>query len=523
MKSQRTSAEFKKLRAADQKRQQQISFLERQVQRFQKETTLAKKEEREAKDARRKMETELAGGSGGQYLAEKYTALRKRTRALKSRCEEQAEVLESQETNLHRAASEIDVLARALEVRVHELGLPQGKRSKGKNAQVRDSLIYEVAQQRSEMQQMAAELADNYDTIEQLKRRLIDAEIAAANVTEEKSSSDAQVDDTQRQLVEAQTQLSKREEELRKFETDRDVMIDYIKEKQEEKVLLEKKNEDERTGRMKLLEEAQSEVHELSQANIVMTEQLRATDKRKNQLEQVQQMVESQLASKHVKINNMQTELLTANSTVASLASECASLKSRLDGHESEYASLETKVKMTDDLQTVTSEEIRELRDIVRKLEEGKSRDEQDMVQIRSQLTEEMRAKKLLEVELSKVMDQLANEIRQKAELIKDSLQRKGRLDALSSDKHLLRSTLLDQISSLREQLKQAKRSPARFSAVAARTSPRSPRSPDNILSNSALKRQIMADSYARRNSPTQFRHSPMNSPSLQDLANDEW
>ena len=142
------------------KRDQQISFLNRQIERLTSESTKATAGKKEAELARRKIETELAGGSGGQYLAEKYQALRKRTRALKNRCEAQAEVLDSQETNLHRAATEIDILARALEVRVHELGLAPGKRSKGKQSQARDSLIYEVAQQRSEMQQMVSIQSD---------------------------------------------------------------------------------------------------------------------------------------------------------------------------------------------------------------------------------------------------------------------------------------------------------------------------------------------------------------------------
>ena len=369
-KSSKQFDELTSLKANKTKSDQQIHFLNKQIQRITAEKIKAESARKVVEEARRKIEQKLAGGSGGQYLAEKYQALRTRTRALKNRCEEQANVLESQETNLHKAASQIDILARALEVRVNELGL-SGKRTKGRGAaaQVRDSLLYEVASQRSEMQSMAGELADNYDMIEKLRQRLIASETEAAQVSEEKSSTEMQAEEVLEKLEETRMQLSTREEELAKFGTDRDVMIDYIKEMQEEKMMREKESQNETTITSKMIEELKRKVNDLTQQNIVLEETNKMIEKRKKQLEKVQELTEGRLASEHVEVANMRAELMEAQQTCASLASETSTLRSTLEGRENQYASLETKAKLTDELRENTSEELRVLLDAVNDLE----------------------------------------------------------------------------------------------------------------------------------------------------------
>ena len=54
----------------------------------------------------------------------------------------------------------------------------------------------------------------------------------------------------------------------------------------------------------------------------------------------------------------MRIELMEAQRTCASLASETAILRNRLEGRDTEYASLETKTKMTNALRETTSEEV---------------------------------------------------------------------------------------------------------------------------------------------------------------------
>lgn len=70
------------------------------------------------------------------------------------RCEQelakQREIVSSQEALLTKAAKEVEVLARALEIRGEELGL---------HGDVRSSLLYEVAQRKQEAHTLAMELA----------------------------------------------------------------------------------------------------------------------------------------------------------------------------------------------------------------------------------------------------------------------------------------------------------------------------------------------------------------------------
>ena len=65
----------------------------------------------------------------------------------------------------------------------------------------------------------------------------------------------------------------------------------------------------------------------------------------------------------------MRAELMEAQQTCASLASETSTLRSTLEGRENQYASLETKAKLTDELRENTSEELRVLLDAVNDLE----------------------------------------------------------------------------------------------------------------------------------------------------------
>jgi chromosome segregation ATPase len=104
VKSSKQADELHALRAKTPKTEHHANALQRQIERLTSEKNQAEKKCKIANEARRKIEQKLAGGSGGQYLAEKYQALRTRTRALKTRCEEQAQVLESQENSLNKAA-----------------------------------------------------------------------------------------------------------------------------------------------------------------------------------------------------------------------------------------------------------------------------------------------------------------------------------------------------------------------------------------------------------------------------------
>ena len=137
--------------------------------------------------------------------------------------------ISSQEGSLIKAASQIDILARALEVRVQELGLQQP----GPRRDAKESLVYEVAMQRSEMQRLAGELAQRSSEVEALRLQVSELKIRDENLADQKTKDDAEAADTQRSLEVALEKIKGQAAEIAKMETDRDVMIDYIKEMQE--------------------------------------------------------------------------------------------------------------------------------------------------------------------------------------------------------------------------------------------------------------------------------------------------
>jgi len=528
IKSNAQAEELQSLKNNRPKTDQQVSVLKRQIERITADKKKAEARCKVANEARRKIEQKLAGGSGGQYLAEKYQALRTRTRSLKSRCEEQAEVLERHEIALKKAANQIDILARALEVRVYELGLQQSsssnnnrrtKNSKSvtssKNA-ARESLLYEVAQQRHEMQQMASELAENFDTIENLKQKLVNSQTDALSITEVKKSIEEYSSDIQKELDETKDMLAQKTSELNKFSKDRNVILDYIKDKQEENVLVIDEYKNKNNELVKELNDAKDQINLLNVKNSALSEELQTTIKRKTQLEKVQELTEGRLASEHIEISNMRAELNKSQQTCASLASKVASLTTRMESKENEYNSLQDKIQATNDLRTITSDELRVLRDQVATLE----RDNKIITNDKEKM-ENTYQKNLEEVmfELENVLsekEKITNDMNNAANALKSLKEenailtarlseKRGEADAMRENKGLLQKTLLDQITTLRDrvqylegQLSGGSSSRSRNSKNKSPTSPRktSPYAESSKLRDSALKRRVNCFSF---------------------------
>ena len=479
VKSSKQADELQALRAKTPKTEHHANALQRQIERLTSEKNQAEKKCKIANEARRKIEQKLAGGSGGQYLAEKYQALRTRTRALKTRCEEQAQVLESQENSLNKAAGQIDILARALEVRVYELGLSSSssnpnKRSKGgkqgqKNgttstASARNSLLYEVAQQRHEMQQMASELATNYDTIEYLKKAVIDSETKAITITEQKTTSEDNNNTMLLELNDTTHMLKEKERELAEFTRDRDVMIDYIKDMQEKNVFTMDENECKIQLLRKELTETTRRMEEMVQLNKTLTEEVRTVLKRKNQLEKVQQLTEGRLASEHVEIANMRAELSTSQQNNAHLVTEVTALNNRIANQVQQNNSLAGQINMTNELRTATSDELGVLRNRATTLETSN----------KTILHEKMTMENKYQININNVMTELEDTISEKETITKDMNnavqtlkllraentdlaarlgEKRGEADAMRENKGLLQKTLLDQITTLRDRV----------------------------------------------------------------------
>ena len=89
-------------------------------------------------------------------------------------------------------------------------------------------------------------------------------------------------------------------------------------------MMREKERENETTITSKMIEELKRKVNDLTQQNIVLDETNKVIEKRKKQLEKVQELTEGRLASEHVEVANMRAELMEAQQTCASLASETA-------------------------------------------------------------------------------------------------------------------------------------------------------------------------------------------------------
>ena len=254
----------------------------------------------EAKAYASKLEVKLAGGSGGQYVAEKYEALRTRARALKQRSEEQAEVIASQEVSLEKSVQEIEVLTRALEIRADEIGVMGRGTGTGSSAEnVRGGLLLELAQSRHKNQLLAAEVAS--------------AEGKAANAQEQLANLEgryeraagllkAQVVNLRayEEWLTASTQLSQDlEQQLKQAEDDKAQLLGTVENLQEQLSTAEmqaKSIADESDATITSLRSELTEVHR-NCANL--RRQLGDAEEHRDRIIQVQSLTEERLAREH--------------------------------------------------------------------------------------------------------------------------------------------------------------------------------------------------------------------------------
>ncbi len=462
-KSQGYIAELRSLRDARAKADQQVRFLNRQVERLRHERTEAAVEAKAAREAKRKIEQKLAGGSGGQYLAEKYQALRVRARALKQKCEDQASVVSSQEASLLKAASQIDVLARALEVRVQELGLGQPGRGGGGGGGggARSSLLYEVAQQRSEMQRLAGELAERTSQVNGLRGELALSRTATAAAVDAKTAVDAHAGNTARDLEAARSQAEQQAVEITRLGRDRDVMIDYIKEMQEqsstnavEAAAAADRAAREITALRARAQEAEGKVS-------VLQETVQVAEKRATQMGQIQELTEGRLASEHVEIASLRTELLESQRKLTVAQAELAQASSRLEAATAEGSVLEDRVRQADEKRNESEQKVgvavaradlaeRQVADANARLKRLEAEYQSNLEGVLKELERTVGEKEKINADMQTAVSTLATLREENTGLLSRLGSLQGADDAIRENKGLLQKTLLDQIAALR-------------------------------------------------------------------------
>ena len=465
--------ELRGLRADKSKTESRVVTLARQCEVLKEECAGAAAEMQAAKDAKRRIEQKLAGGTGGQYLAEKYQALRARARALKQRSEEQARTISSQEGSLIKAANQIDILARALEVRVQELGL----RQPGPRRDAKESLIYEVAMQRNEMQRLAGELAQQCAEAEELRMRLAEARAKAAEMTCHKAQDEAEAADAARSLEAALAKIEEQSGEMAKMGTDRDVMIDYIKEMQDKMTTQEQQGKDAASQAAKEIMDLKLAVNTARSEATLLRQQLAVAEERVAKLNQVQQLTEGRMASEHAEMTSARADMLAGKKQAMVAQEEAVQLREQLASAKAEHAALRLSVERTNAARSSTEkaaavERVRTLELETRIAEvEGSSAEERakhqrDMKNVLQELEESVEDKEKINMEMERAAASLSalreENMLLRAKLVAASPPRSRRRDGgeaspisfPDANQGLIQKTLLERISKLRAHIR---------------------------------------------------------------------
>jgi chromosome segregation ATPase len=466
--------ELRTLRAEKGKSVSSLATLSRQCERLKEQSAMAAAETRAAKDTTRRIEQKLAGGTGGQYLAEKYKALRERARALKQRSEEQAVTISSQESSLIKAANQIDILARALEVRVQELGL----RQPGPRRDAKESLIYEVAMQRNEMQRLAGELAQQSAQTEELRAKLAEAQADAADMTSHKALGEAQAADTARSLEAALAKIEEQSQEMAKMGTDRDVMIDYIKEMQDKMTTQENQANDTESRTTKEIMDLKLAINTAQSEATLLRQQLSVFEERVAKLTKVQQLTEGRMASEHAEMMSTQADMLAKEKQAKVARNEAAQLREQLASAEAELAELRLEAERTNAARTSTEKAAAAERVLVLELEtriaevesssvKEREKYQREMQKVLQELENSVQDKGRINVEMGRAAASLAalreENLSLRAKLVaaspprstRDGMGDAARISLPEDNAGLIQKTLLEQISKLRARVRQ--------------------------------------------------------------------
>ena len=176
-------------------------------------------EVRKAKRYIKRLEVRVTG-SKGPALAKRNGNLRSKVAELEAQLDAKAKRIASQENDLHRAATEIEVLGRALEMRDDDL------RKEG----VSTKMLDEVARQQHHSHALALDLAETREK-ECTARKA--AEASQARVRELETKCDDQQEEAaaaKAELNAAESLVAELQSQVQNFQQERNVMLEYIQE-----------------------------------------------------------------------------------------------------------------------------------------------------------------------------------------------------------------------------------------------------------------------------------------------------
>lgn len=178
------------------------------------------------RDYATKLEKKLGKGGKTRYLADKNIHLRQQINALTEKIEQQNNIMKSQETDLHRAADEIEILARALEVRAEDIG-------DGVDGSLRSALLYEVAQKQQENHRLGLDLANKNERLKELDSEAELAIAAGQELRDRCNELELRYDAVETKAHNEVNEKIELQKKLSEYQQERNVMLDFIQESAE--------------------------------------------------------------------------------------------------------------------------------------------------------------------------------------------------------------------------------------------------------------------------------------------------
>ena len=454
IKCQEYRQETHDLRAVSETHQKQIAYAERKAKHLKTERDELREKFDSSQKMLNKIERKLAGGTGGQYLADRYKELRRHAKALKAKVQQQADIISSQEGNLYKASEEIEVLARALEVRSEELKLQNG-------GSVEDSLLYEVASLKQKINNMGDVITDKEEKMYSMKQEVESLKVKLIEQEDLKRKAEGAAIDLRRECDDSKEREGHALERADGLENERTIMLDYIKEMQEKLTELQSRSAlDEKSYKSKI-QTLNNALERLKQKDGGTSGKLLVAEQRVENMERVQTLTEQRLAEEHVKKNDLKDHVASQSQQIRAAATEAVSLKQNIMILEEEKGKQERTIshlrKQLDEnnlmLEDMGAQTVK-MRQSLETLQDAKNDEEVGfrgkiegiVSELEKAVLDKERAESSMRVALDKY-DQMEAERNEAIAKLKDA---ENASYLIKENKSLLQKTMMEQLSSLR-------------------------------------------------------------------------
>jgi chromosome segregation ATPase len=458
IKCQQYREETHDLRSAADTTNKQMEYLTRKVAHITSERDKFKSEKEKNELILKKLDHKLAGGSGGQYLAEKYKELRRRNKTLKDKVKLQHDVISSQEGNLLKASKEIEVLARALEIRSEELHL-------NPNSSVEDTLLYQVARLKRDLQNGDDELRQKNDEINNMLQDNVRLTTELKSLEEIKNAVEERLVNVRAECEDAKKLSEISANRAEELEKERAIMLDYIKEMQAKIGDLESKNTNDNkmnNNKIRLLE---NRLSEMKGHDGDITSKLELAEKRIEQMKHVQKLTEQRLSDEHVKNLNFQEHIELQSKDSATQLAATDALKEKILALEDEKSVTDRKLDLLrktheekdlaiEDMVKSLSAVKGQLNDVILDKDTTEARYRSEFEGIMSELEKAVLDKERSEAAMRQAVDKyetLTNEKNAAEETLKAA---QDDVLMLRENKGMLQKTMLEQLNGLRKEVK---------------------------------------------------------------------